>query len=117
MSGQNPAQWKPPRWDASFGDPVTELDMLRSCAEQILRSIPGSEVELCHVDDGYMYVSVRTLTASEAHIYIVERGEDEPGKWYGVFRNVDTNDEIENYVRTPEKVSNLLLCPNEESHH
>jgi len=109
MKGQDPAHWTVPQWDPGFGDPALELDMLRSCAEQVLRSVSGSEVELCHIEDGYMYVAVRTLSEMETHVYIVERGEDEPGKWFGVFRNVDTNDESEDYVRTPKEVATLVM--------
>lgn len=109
MSATDPTHWTPPHWDPSFGDPRPDLELLRTCALQVLRSARGSEVELCHVEDGYMYVAVRTVSDAETHIYVVERGKDEPGKWFGVFRNVDTNDETENYARTPEEVVALLM--------
>ncbi|MGY8768029.1 MAG: hypothetical protein ACKVH8_06330 [Pirellulales bacterium] len=108
MSHQHPSQWILPNWSNINVDPTLEMSMLRECSTSILRVIPDARLELCHIDEGYMYVAVN-VSGVETHIYIIERGVDGLEKWFGVFKNVNTDRETECYFQTSEKVIKLLV--------
>lgn len=82
MNDDDVIAWVSPQWHSDWGDPATELDLLKAACVELVRSSQQWELSLCCVEEGYMNVSLRFGDAEIGELMIVDRDKKQR---YGVF--------------------------------
>ncbi len=107
-SEQHPHSWHAPQWHPDHGDPVIELEHLRSFAMKLVSAVPAATAILEVPEPGLMDVRVELARGMVAEVYSVPSREDEKQRRFAIFLCPDTANESEIYADSAEDASNLF---------
>ena len=107
-SQQSPQSWHAPQWHLDHGDPVIELEHLRSFALKLVDTVPEATAILEVPEPGLMDVRVELARGLVAEVYSVPSLEDQRQRRFAIFLCPDTENESEIYAESPEDASNLF---------
>lgn len=93
----SPDKWISPKWHPDYGDPVAELDRLRSLAIAIQDAIPGVRFILDTTEPGLIEVTVILKNDTSIRLLSVPAANGFGTNRYAMFIYPDSPDEIEIY--------------------
>lgn len=97
-TNQLPQDWQPPQWHPDFGDPIIQLEHLRSFAIGLLSAIPNVKAVLETPEKGLMDVRVELPNGKIVEVHSIPALGSIGYRRLAVFVSPDTVDEIEHYL-------------------
>jgi hypothetical protein len=108
MTSIPPDQWQLPVWHSELANIPVEFEQLQRLATALLAIDPTAFVHLEILEYGYLYVQVDSPSGQSTVVWSVDPFHKGESRRLGVFTNVDTQEETEDYFESCDEAAEFI---------
>lgn len=108
MTSEDPDNWAMPQWHEDYGDPVPELEHLRSLGRMLIAEA-GFSTCLKMPEPGLMFLAVRTPSGHSFEIFSLTKGDCVSDRKFALF-SADVGEGEEIYSADVRQLIEYMRC-------